>query len=92
MVLHLHTISVHEVFIGCLDMWVNDDDDTTALIFNLLVHLSDLGVCEVLRVELEVFISCRVTVLLSPLNITPQYIDREAIVSKLGVSIHEHVC
>ena len=72
-------------------MRVDDHDDPAALFFNLRVHVTNLCICEVLGVELEILIAIRVIVLLSPLNIGPKHINREAIISELPISIHEHI-
>jgi len=59
--------------------------------FNLRIHLFNLGLGEVFRVELEVLVTSWRTVLLGPFNIHPEDINRESISSEVSVSLHEHV-
>lgn len=73
-------------------MRVNDHDNAAPRILNLFIHLSDLVVGEVLRIELEVLIALWIVVLLCPLDIAPKHIDGEPIVCKVLVALHQHLC
>jgi len=91
LVLQIHTLGVDEVVLASLDMGVDNHYDAAALIVDLLIHLGDLGVGEVLGVEFEVFVASRVVVLLRPLNVGPQNVNWEAVFSKLTVPVHQHL-
>ena len=72
-------------------MWVDDDDDTAARILDRLVHICDLSLCEVLRVEFEVFIALKIVILLSPLDIAPEHINGEAVHGKVSITFYKHL-
>ena len=72
-------------------MRVDNHNNTTALLAYFCVHLANLGVCKVLRIELEVFISLRIIVLLCPLDVGPQVVDREAIIREISIPIHQNL-
>lgn len=91
LVLHFDALRVDEIVIRYLDMRVDNHNDATTLLLNLSVHLLNLSVGEVLRVKLEVFVASGVAVLLSPLNIGPEHIDREFVVSEFAIPVHQHV-
>jgi len=91
LVLHFNALRVDEIVIRYLDMRVDNHNNATTLLLNLRVHLLNLSVCEVLRVELEVFVASGVAILLSPLDIGPKDIDREFIVSEFAIPVHQHV-
>ncbi len=91
LVLHFDAFRVDKIVIRYLDMRIDNHNDATTLLLNLRVHLLNLSVCEVLRVELKVFVASGVTVLLSPLDIGPEHIAREFIGSEFSVPIHQHV-
>ena len=74
LVLQFHAITVNKIVVTLLDMRIDNQNDATIRILNLLVHLSNVNISEVCRVPLEVFIALRVVILLSPLDIAPEHI------------------
>ena len=72
-------------------MRVDNYHNTTALIADFCVHLADLSVGKVLRIELEVFVALRIIVLLCPLDIGPQVVNREAIIREIAIPVHHHL-
>ena len=92
LLLQFHPLVVNKVVLRSLDMRVNYHDNAAPRILNLFIHLSDLVVGEVLRIELEVLIALWIVVLLGPLDIAPKHIDGEPIVGKVLVALHQHLC
>ena len=72
-------------------MGVDNHHNTAALFPNFRVHLDYLGVGKVLRIELKVFVTLRIIVLLCPLDIGPQVVDRESIIREIPISIYQHL-
>lgn len=71
-------------------MRVDDHSDASVLSFNLSVHLSDLALSEVLRVKDKVLVALGIRILVRPLNVHPEYIDGEAEIGKVAVTLHNH--
>ena len=78
-----------EVVFRDLDVWIEDESDTSSLFFNLFVHPVDLVACKVLLIELEIRIVAFGRVLHSPFNIRPDNIKWESIVCEVLISLHE---
>ena len=72
-------------------MGVDNHHNTAALFPNFRVHLDYLGVGKVLRIELKVFVTLRIIVLLCPLDVGPQVVDRESIIREIPISIYQHL-
>ena len=58
---------------------------------DLLVHLEKIGTGEVLRVEPEVLIPVGGAVLVCPLDVHHQHVDRELEISEVGVALHYYL-
>ena len=69
-------------------MRVNDHNNSPVAFFNLFVHLIDLSSSKVGRVENKVLISAAV-VLIRPLNVHPQNVEREVVVGEVPVALHQ---
>ena len=82
---------MHEVVLRNLDVWVKNEGDASALLFNLLVHLVDLVGRKVLRIEFEVGIVALSRVLHRPFNVGPDNIEWESVLSEVFVPLHEHL-
>jgi len=90
LLLQFHAVCVDEVVVCSFDMRVHNEDKTASSILYFFIHLLNLLLCEVFRVKFEVFVASRIIILLSPLDITPQHIDWEAIHSEVCVPFHKH--
>ena len=90
-VLQFHAFLVHEVFLRHLDVWVENDSDASAGFLDLLVHLLDLWLSEVLLIESEILIATLGRVLLCPFDVRPDDVKRESVLSEVPVSLHEHL-
>ena len=88
LLLQFHPLLVDKVVLRSLDMRINDHDNAAPRILNLLIHLINLVIGEVLWIELEVLVALGIVVLLRPLDITPEHIDGEPIVGKVLVALH----
>ena len=89
--MELLAISIYEVIIRDLDVRIEDCGDEAAFSFDLSVHLLNVGLREVLRVEAEVFVAIGVTVLLGPLDVHDEDIDWEVVISEVLVALPEDV-
>lgn len=91
-ILNFHTIFVHWIVIAGLDMRVHNDNDTSLWIPYFIIHLCNLRLGEVLRIEEEILIAFRFWVLLSPLDIHPEHIDWETKFSKITIPFNNDFC
>lgn len=82
------TISIDEVVVCYLDMWIQDGSHVAARSLDLRVHLSDTFDREVLWIEAEVFIAISLTVLVSPLDIHDEDINGELVVCEVLIPLH----
>jgi hypothetical protein len=69
---------------------INNDSDPSILTFDLLVHQSDRSFCKVVRVEEKVIVIV-VAVTVRPLNVHPEDVDREPILSEVSVAFNDHL-
>lgn len=83
-------VIVYFVGVEDLNVGVNDNCDPSASGFNLSIHLFNLTGCEVLRIKYKVLISSS-RVLVGPINIHPQNIHRETMLSKQTIPLHHHI-
>ncbi len=72
-------------------MRVDNYHNTAAFSADFFVHRGNLDVSKVLRIELEVFEALRIIVLLGPLDVGPQVVDREAVIREITIPIHQHL-
>ena len=84
-------IGVYKVVIRDLDVRIEDCGDETALSFDFSVHLLDVGLREVLRVEAEVLVAIGLTVVLGPLDVHDENIDWEIVISEVLVALPEDI-
>jgi len=68
-------------------MGVNDDGDSSLLAFNLAVHILNPLSSKVNRVEVEVLVVSLI-VLIRPLDVHPQHVNRKVAFCKLFVSVN----
>ena len=80
-----------EVVLGDFDVGIEDHCDAAALLFDFFVHLGYLRLGEVLLVEPEVLVAAFRRVLLGPLDVGPDNVEREAILGEVSVSVHENL-
>ena len=85
------SIVVYEVVIRDLDVRIEDCGDEAAFSFNLIVHLLDVRLREVLRVEAEVLVAVGLTVVLGPLDVHDENIDWEIEISEVFVALPEDI-
>jgi len=71
---------------------VDDHCNSTVRLFNLIVHLADLGSCKVLRIKVEVLVIPSYIVFLGPLYVHPKYVDREIVTCEILIPLHDYVC
>ena len=79
------TLLVHEVVVAGADMRISGNNEATARVVDLLVHVHDVVLREALMVILTV------VVVLSILAVKPENINREAEVSEIGVALNNLV-
>lgn len=79
------------IILRCLDVGVDNHGDAAMGGFDFCVHLRDLFRSKVLGIKHEVLVTLRVRVLISPFNIHPEHIDREAIACEISITLHEHL-
>ena len=75
--LKLLGIGVYEVVFRDLNVRIKNCSNETAFSFNLSIHLLNVRLREVLRVKAEVFVSIRLSVIISPLDIHDEDINWE---------------
>ena len=85
------TISIDEVVISNLDVRVKDGGHVSSSSLNFSIHLSEVCGCEVLWVEFKVFIAIRLAILVSPLDVHDEDINRELIISEVSVALHDNL-
>ena len=90
MLQHL-TVSVDKVVVRNLDVGIKDCCHVAARLLDFFVHLGEFGFSEVLWVELEVFVAIFSAVLISPLNVHDEQVDREFEIRKVLISLHDSV-
>jgi hypothetical protein len=79
------TLLVHEVVVAGADMRISGNNEATARVVDLLVHVHDVVLREALMVILTV------VVVLSILAVKPENINGEAEVSEIGVALNNLV-
>jgi hypothetical protein len=72
-------------------MWIDNHHYTATLLADFFIHLGNLFICKVLRIELKVLITLRIVVLLCPLYVGPQVVDWEAVVREIAIPIYHHL-
>ena len=89
--LKLVTIIVYKVVFRDLNVRVKYCGDEAVFSFDLSVHLLNVRLSKVLRVEAEVFVAVRLSVIIGPLNIHNEDIDWKIEISKVLVSLPENI-
>ena len=79
---------VDEIVFLDLDVRITNDCQVTAFCLDLSVHLCDIFGREVLWVELEVLIPVLFAILLGPFDVHDEHVDREVVVGKVLVTLH----
>ena len=71
-------------------MRINNNCNTSITCLNLIVHLLYRNLSKICWVKFEVLIVSHV-ILISPVNIHPQNVNWEFVLSKKTISLHNHI-
>lgn len=91
LLLEVNTLSVNKIVIGYFYVRIDDDDYAPTSCFYFGIHLRDRSFSEIFGIEFEILVACIVIVLLGPLNVGPEHVDREPIFSEILISVHEDI-